>query len=184
MLLTGWDDLCGPLPALFQAAAYHPPAVSPSAFSAFVYWKFLWRSAPCPSPLLLCIFSNSTHLLCVTFQFLVFCSLFFPWKGRRSVCPGAMLVYPRGGWGNTTWPLVFTCLVCWISPKQVWSQHLATQQPSSFLIVMWHGEAFHGPGVQNVEVLILLAALFPPSVAPASQRGFGVTELTLSASVP
>jgi uncharacterized membrane protein YqaE (UPF0057 family) len=49
---------------------------------------------------------------------------------------------------------------------------------------MWPGEAFHGLGVQNVEVLILLAALFLPSVASASQRGFGVTELMLSVSVP
>jgi hypothetical protein len=33
MLLTGsGDDLCGPLPALFQAAAHHLPALCPSAF--------------------------------------------------------------------------------------------------------------------------------------------------------
>jgi hypothetical protein len=39
MLLTGsGDELCGPLPTLFQAAAYHLPTVSPSAFPAFVYW--------------------------------------------------------------------------------------------------------------------------------------------------
>jgi hypothetical protein len=38
------------------------------------------------------------------------------------------------------------------------------------LSVTWHGEAFHRLGVQGVEVLILLAALFPPSVAPVSQR--------------
>jgi hypothetical protein len=42
----------------------------------------------------------------------------------------------------------------------------------------------HGLGVQGVKFLILLGALFLPSVAPASQQGFGVTELTLSASVP
>jgi hypothetical protein len=37
MLLTGsGDEFCGPLPALFQAVAYHPPAVSPSAFLVFV----------------------------------------------------------------------------------------------------------------------------------------------------
>jgi hypothetical protein len=44
---------------------------------------------------------------------------------------------------------------------------------------MWHGEAFYGLGVQGVEVLILLGALFPLSVAPASQQGLRVTELTL-----
>jgi hypothetical protein len=37
VLLTGSGELCGLLAALFQAAAYHPPAVSPSAFPAFVY---------------------------------------------------------------------------------------------------------------------------------------------------
>jgi hypothetical protein len=57
-------------------------------------------------------------------------------------------------------------------------------QPTSFLSVMWCGEAFYGLGVQGVEVLILLGALFLPSVAPVSQQGFGVTELTLSGSAP
>jgi hypothetical protein len=38
---------------------------------------------------------------------------------------GAMLVCPRGGWGNTAWCLALTCLVCRMSPKHVWSWHLA-----------------------------------------------------------
>jgi hypothetical protein len=38
MLLTGsGDELCGSLSALFQAAAYHLPTISPSAFPVFVY---------------------------------------------------------------------------------------------------------------------------------------------------
>jgi hypothetical protein len=49
---------------------------------------------------------------------------------------------------------------------------------------MWHGEAFYGLGVQGVEVLIFLGALFLPRVAPVSQQGFGIKELTLSGSVP
>jgi hypothetical protein len=53
-----------------------------------------------------------------------------------------------------------------------------------FVSVTWHGQAFHRLGVQDVKVFILLAALFLPSVAPASKQGFGVSELTLSASVP
>jgi hypothetical protein len=53
-----------------------------------------------------------------------------------------------------------------------------------FLSVTWSGEAFYRLGVQGVEVLILVGALFLPSVAPASQKGFGVTELMLSASIP
>jgi hypothetical protein len=75
-------------------------------------------------------------------------------------------------------------LVCQMSPKQVWCQHLVAWQPSCFLSVTWYGEAFHRLGVQDVEVLILLAALFLSSMAPAYQQGFGVLELTLSASAP
>jgi hypothetical protein len=75
-------------------------------------------------------------------------------------------------------------LVCQMSPKQVWSWCLVAMQPSCFLCVICHGEAFHGLGVQGVKILILTGALFPPNVVPASQQDFGVTELTLSASVP
>jgi hypothetical protein len=42
----------------------------------------------------------------------------------------------------------------------------------SSLSVRWHGEAFYGLGLQGVEVLILLGALFLPSVALVSQQGF------------
>jgi hypothetical protein len=45
-------------------------------------------------------------------------------------------------------------------------------------------EIFHVLGVQGVEVLIFLNALFLPVVAPVSQQGFGVTEIMLSASAP
>jgi hypothetical protein len=46
------------------------------------------------------------------------------------------------------------------------------QQTSCFLNITWQGKAFYALGVQAVKVLILLDALFPPSVAPASQQGF------------
>jgi hypothetical protein len=59
-----------------------------------------------------------------------------------------------------------------MSPKQVWSWHLVVWEPSCFLSVTWHGEALYGLGVQGVEVLILLGALFVASVAPASQQDF------------
>jgi hypothetical protein len=49
---------------------------------------------------------------------------------------------------------------------------------------MWHEETFYRLGVQGFKVLILLGALFLPSMAPASQQGFGVMELTLSGSAP
>jgi hypothetical protein len=57
-------------------------------------------------------------------------------------------------------------------------------QLSSFLCVMCCGDAFHGLGVHSVEDLILVGALFLPSVAPVCQRGFGVMEFRLCASVP
>jgi hypothetical protein len=39
-------------------------------------------------------------------------------------------------------------------------------------------------GTQGIKVLVLLGALFLPSVASASQQGSGVTELTLCGSAP
>jgi hypothetical protein len=63
-------------------------------------------------------------------------------------------------------------LVCGMYPKQVWSQCLAVQEPSCFLSVTWHGESFCRLIVQGIKVLILLAALFLPSVASASQQDF------------
>jgi hypothetical protein len=71
-----------------------------------------------------------------------------------------------------------------MSPKQVWSQQLVVAEALLFSRVTWCGEAFYGLGVQGVEVLILLGALFSASMAPASQQGFGVMELMLSASAP
>jgi hypothetical protein len=37
---------------------------------------------------------------------------------------------------------------------------------------MWCGEALYGLWFESVEVLILLGALFLPSVAPMSQQNF------------
>jgi hypothetical protein len=67
------------LPALFQAAACHLPAVSPSAFPAFVYLKFTQRSAPCHPP-----FSGAllaTPSLCCVFVFSSFFIVTFFWGG-------------------------------------------------------------------------------------------------------
>jgi hypothetical protein len=49
------------------------------------------------------------------------------WGGDQTV-QGALLVYPRGGCGNTSCHLFAHLLVCWISPKHVWSWHLVTQK--------------------------------------------------------
>jgi hypothetical protein len=101
-------QLCVLLHALFQAAAYHLPTVSPSAFPTFVYWKFTWVSAPCPSLLLWCTYSTPPPLLLVSFQFFVYCSgfIFFIWGGQSA--QEAVMVYPKGSWGNTMLCLVLT----------------------------------------------------------------------------
>jgi hypothetical protein len=87
----------------------------------------MWRSAPFPSPLLWWAFSFPPPLLCASFQFIVYCSVFFFFlQGCGQTAQGAMLVYLRGGSVSTKWHLVFTCLVCWMTSKQVCSQLLAT----------------------------------------------------------
>jgi hypothetical protein len=162
MWLTGpGDKLCGLLSALFHAAAYHPSAVSPSAFPGFVYSKFLLRSASCPAALLWC----TQRTLHVPFQFLVYYSFFFFREGF-SLSRGLSQFIP-GVTVNTMCCLFAHLLVCvW----QVWSWHLTAQEPSCFLSVKWHGETLYGLGIQGVRVLLLLGGFFLPSVAPASQQ--------------
>jgi hypothetical protein len=122
MLHTGsGDELCGLLLALFQEVAYHQPTVNPSAFPAFVYSKFKWRSAACFSYFLWCAFGNSIPLLCVSFQFVAYCLVFFL-VGGGQFDQGSMLVYLMGGWGKTCWSAEcpssrFGASICWhISP--------------------------------------------------------------------
>jgi hypothetical protein len=129
-----------------------------------------------------CTYSTPPPLLCVSFQFLVYSS-FFLWGGE-SVCPGVYAGLSLELLGEYWVTLGAHLFVCQMSPKQVCSRCLAAQEPSCFLRVMWHGEAFHGLGVQSVEILILLGALFLPSVTPASQQYFWFVELILSASLP
>jgi hypothetical protein len=63
-------------------------------------------------------------------------------------------------------------LTCWsASPKQVWSQHLAGQEPSWFLNVTCHGEALCRLGVQGWSFASSWC-FFLPSVAPVSQKNF------------
>jgi hypothetical protein len=63
-------------------------------------------------------------------------------------------------------------LVCQMSPKQVWSWHLAVWKPSCFLSVTWCEETLYGLEVQGVEVFILLGVLFLASMDAASQQDF------------
>jgi hypothetical protein len=86
----------------------------------------------------------------------------------RGLCwfiPGVAGGIPCDAWCLPVWS--FECFPSRFGAG-VWQQ----QQPTCFLSVTWHGEAFYGLGVQGVKVLILLGVLFLPSVAPVSQQGF------------
>jgi hypothetical protein len=159
--------LSRPLPfqPLFTESLHEDQLLTPPPFSGVL-------TAPCP---LCCVF---------LFSSLFIIQFFFTEQRRGQSAQGAMLIYPRGGWGNTVWCLVLTCLVCQMSPKQFRSWLMAVQEPSCFLSVTWHGAALYRLGVQGVYVLTLLGAFFLPSVAPAPQQEFWFTELTLSASAP
>jgi hypothetical protein len=87
----------------------------------------LFTDGPCGDQFLAppCLFnelSTSCPLCCV---FSVHCLLLSFFCGQGQSAQGAMLAYLRGGWGNTTWHLTFTCLVCQMSLKQIWSWQLA-----------------------------------------------------------
>jgi hypothetical protein len=90
---------------------------------ALVPFQSLFTESSCEDRLLALPLSpvhleHPVLLLCVLFQFLVY-SVFFLWgRGCQSV-QRAMLVYPRGGCGNTACCLFAHLLVCWLSPKQV-----------------------------------------------------------------
>jgi hypothetical protein len=132
VLLTGSrDELCGLPSALFQAVAYHQPAVSPPAFPAICLLIVHVEISSLPLLPLLCI-QCSRPLCCV----LVFSSLFivqfcfFVCMCVGSVCPGGYTGLSQGWLGDTAWCFVLTCLVCQMSPKQVWSWRLMTDSGS------------------------------------------------------
>jgi hypothetical protein len=115
-------------------------------------------------------FQSFCSLCCVlVFSSLFFIQFFFSEGG--SVCPGSMLVYPKGGWGNTVW---FTSLICQISPKQIWSWCLVEVVALLFsqYNVAWKSFLRLGIQVSGVEILILLGSLYQPSVSSASQQDF------------
>jgi hypothetical protein len=114
-------------------------------------------------PLLQCAYSTPPPLLHVFFLFLVYYSIwFFVGGAGGQSAQGATLVYPRGGWRNTSWCLVFTCWSAKCLPSRFGASVWQRGSPP-VLSVMWHGKALYRLGVQGVEVLILLGALFPCS---------------------
>jgi hypothetical protein len=180
------DELCAPLSALFQVVAHHHPTVShlllqvlftetshrdqilahppfsgaeacqPSTFPDSVYWKFMRRSAPCPTTLLWCSQSTPPSLLHDLFSSL-FIIQFFLWRGGQSV-QGAMLVYPKGGCVSITCCLFAHLLVC-VSQAGL---ELASGSSVSFWFfsIMWCAEALGGLGVRGVRVLVLSGGIF------------------------
>jgi hypothetical protein len=162
--------------------AYHLPTLCLSSVCLLIVHAEVSSLA---LPLSLVHFQCSCPLCCCArLQFTV-CYLGFFCGG--SVCPEVVLAYPIGSWGNSERCVALTFLVCRMSCRHVWSQwwQLRWQwRPSSFLSVTCCKDVFHGLGIQGVKSLILVGALFLPSVAPTSQEGFGVLEFKLSASIP
>jgi hypothetical protein len=179
MLLTGsGNELCGLLSALFQAVAYHPPAVSPSAFPVLVYWRLPCRSAPYFSPF--CGALTAPYSLC--FIFLVYYSvlgLFFVGQGvslSKGLCwfiPGVAVGIPHDSHLLTFWSE---------SPKQVGASLWWCWNPVVFS--MYCGiEKLCTAGVSRCRSFdSSWCFLFLPHVALVSQQDLWFTELMLSAS--
>jgi hypothetical protein len=96
MLLTGSEDeLCGQIPALFQAVAYHRPTVSPMPFQPLFTESSYEDQLLLPPP-----FSSvltAPHPVCcvvvLSSLFIVHFVLFCKVEGQSA--RGAMLAYPR-----------------------------------------------------------------------------------------
>jgi hypothetical protein len=187
MLLTGsGDELCGLLSILLQAVAYHLPTVGPSAFLIFVYWKFMQRSAPCTSPLLLCVLRPPCPLCSMFFFSFLFIiqGFFFFLQGRGgSVCSGGYAGLYQGWLWEYHVPLICSS----VGLLDVSQGGFKPESCSlGALLFSWCNTAQRsfvqagGSWCWSFPI----GAFFLPSVTPASQQDFWFTELTLSASVP
>jgi hypothetical protein len=78
-----------------------------------------WASLLAPPPSPVHFQKSPPPPLCTTFHFCCLLGFFFAvW---RSVCPRGSASLSQGWLRDTSWHLVFTCLVCQRSPKHVWS---------------------------------------------------------------
>jgi hypothetical protein len=102
VLLTGLgDDLCGLLPPLLQAVAYHPPSVDLPAFPVVCLLVVHVEISSLSFPASLVLFWSSCPFCFVLVFSLLFIIQFFFLQGGQSA-QGAMLVYPGGG-RNIVW---------------------------------------------------------------------------------
>jgi hypothetical protein len=165
---TLWSTTC---PAL--GSGLLPTHSWPSCLSGICLLIVLTDIISWALPLSPVHFQLSCPLCCCNrLQFAVCCSVVLGGISLHKVCA----VLSRGSWGNSVWHMVLICLVSRMSCRQIWSQkqYLWWRQPSSFFSVKSCEEAFHGLGVQGVKGSILVGVLFPQSVAPVSQQGYGV----------
>jgi hypothetical protein len=123
--------------------------------------------APCLSPLFQSTYSTLSPLLHVSFQFLIYSGFLFCVCGVSQ--PRGLCWLILGVAGGIPCDALCSCVDLPNVSQTGLELVSGSGEPSCFLSVTWHREAFHGLGVQGVKVLILLDALFPPSVAPASQ---------------
>jgi hypothetical protein len=118
-------------------------------------------------PTSLVSFQQLCRLCCVLvlsslFMFSIFCGRVSPLRRLCWHIPGVAGGIPHDTWHSPVWSA--ECL-----PSRFGARGWCRWQPSCFLSVVWLTESFYGLGVQRVEVLILLGALFLQSVAPPSQ---------------
>jgi hypothetical protein len=111
---------------------------------------------------------NPTLFAVCPFQFLVYYSVVLVVFVCLFVCFGGVSLSSRLCWFITGVAVGVLCasylLTCWsVSPKQVWNQCLAVQEPSWFLSVTWCGEALCRLGVRLSEFCFLfLVGFFLP----------------------
>jgi hypothetical protein len=120
LLAASGDAFCRELPALFQAAAYHRLTFNPSSF-LHLFTESSHEISSLPYPLLQYTYSTLTPRLCVSIQFLIYCSVFFLLWGGKSVFSGGYANLSQEKVGEHHVMLSANLLVCPMSLKQVWS---------------------------------------------------------------
>jgi hypothetical protein len=135
----------------------------------------MWGSATCSSPLLWCAQSTPPpHCISFSVPCLLLNFFFFFCRAGFSLSRGLCWFIPGTAVGI---PHAIYLLTCWsASSKQVWSWHLAVQEPSYSMENVCMGWGF------RVLYIWFFLFFFMPSVAPASRQNFLFTELMLSAS--